>query len=422
MTSWLTRGVPLRARASAILRTRIIAQTAIFTAANVLVSLIGAVIKVVLAKRLSVQEFGSYSFVTSLLMFVALFFEFGLFLPAARLVASAEDDVRDRVIGAALILYVPVGLAFSAFVFAASYLVDDFFHVHVAVALRLAALVGFAYPFSLVGLQLSQGLDRLHASSVTTAAAQIMFAAMLTATVLIGGHLTLNVAVVLRSLTMLVASAWLAAWLGPRFRGAWAHVRELVAASRAYGFQVYVGRVLGTGTYNMDVLMLAALSNVREVAVYTLAGALGSAVSLPVTGFANALFKRMVRTKTLNPRWLTASWVLGVAGTAAAWLGGIVLIPVLFSHSYGSTVGLIPVMGLAQTIRGVTTIYNGFLSSQALGRDLRRAATVLTVSNLVLNFALIPPFAAVGAAWASVLALVANLLAHVIAYRRYARG
>jgi len=46
------------------------------------------------------------------------------------------------------------------------------------------------------------------------------------------------------------------------------------------------------------------------------------------------------------------------------------------------------------------------------------AGLVLTISNLILNFALIPPFGAMGAAWASFAALLANLAAHRVGYRR----
>jgi Na+-driven multidrug efflux pump len=66
----------------------------------------------------------------------------------------------------------------------------------------------------------------------------------------------------------------------------------------------------------------------------------------------------------------------------------------------------------------VTGIFNTFLSGHGRGRDLRNAGFVLTGSNIAFNFALIPPFGAAGAAWASLLALLANLIAHVVFYRR----
>jgi O-antigen/teichoic acid export membrane protein len=73
---------------------------------------------------------------------------------------------------------------------------------------------------------------------------------------------------------------------------------------------------------------------------------------------------------------------------------------------------------MAEAMRGTTGLYNAFLTAHARGRELRNAGMVLTISNVILNFALIPPFGAAGAAWASVLALVANLGAHIIGYRR----
>jgi O-antigen/teichoic acid export membrane protein len=53
-----------------------------------------------------------------------------------------------------------------------------------------------------------------------------------------------------------------------------------------------------------------------------------------------------------------------------------------------------------------------------MGRELRNAGLVLTMSNVVLNVALIPPFGGTGAAWASFVALLANFGAHVVGYRR----
>jgi O-antigen/teichoic acid export membrane protein len=73
-------------------------------------------------------------------------------------------------------------------------------------------------------------------------------------------------------------------------------------------------------------------------------------------------------------------------------------------------------------VRGVTMVYNSFLSAQARGKELRNASAVLTISNLVLNFMLIPRFGALGAAWASFIALVLNLAAHVAYYRRAVGG
>jgi O-antigen/teichoic acid export membrane protein len=109
---------------------------------------------------------------------------------------------------------------------------------------------------------------------------------------------------------------------------------------------------------------------------------------------------------------------VGIATVVVASVLAYPFIEIVFSASYLPAAALVLPLALAQMVRGVTTVYNQYLAAHARGRELRNAAIVLTISNVVLNFALIPPFGAMGAAWASVLALVVNLVAHVVYYRQ----
>jgi O-antigen/teichoic acid export membrane protein len=168
----------------------------------------------------------------------------------------------------------------------------------------------------------------------------------------------------------------------------------------------------------MDTLMVAAFADARSVGYYVLAGSIAYASGLPVTGMATALFARMTRTQELDRRWLAFAWGVGLAAVALTAALAEPFLRIVFSPRYTAAYALVIPLALAQMVRGVTTVYNSFLSAHARGRELRNAAVVLTGSNLVLNFALIPPFGAEGAAWASLFALALNLGAHVHYYRR----
>jgi O-antigen/teichoic acid export membrane protein len=206
--------------------------------------------------------------------------------------------------------------------------------------------------------------------------------------------------------------------VSPQFHGVPTRVRSLVADARSYGFQVYVGRVLSIATYNMDILMLGALADARAVGYYALAGSLAYAVGLPVSGMAAALFPRMATEDQIARRWLTLSWLSVGALAAVVVVAAHPLIPLVFGDRYELAVALVLPLALAAAVRAVTTVYNSFLAAKARGRELRNAALVLTGSNVVFNFVLIPPFGAKGAAWASFAALVLNYIAHVVSYRR----
>jgi O-antigen/teichoic acid export membrane protein len=323
--------------------------------------------------------------------------------------------------GAALLMYVGVGLAFSAVVFACSFFVDSVFRVHVSGALELGAVLAWAYPFMLlIGQQLSQGAGRLHVYSAGALLAQILVLGLIGGWLVLEKHhnLTVTTAFMLRSAAMAIAVLFMVLWMRPVLRNARSHVRGVVADTRAFGLSMYTGRVLSIATYNMDVLMLGAFADPRLVGFYTLAGSITALIATGAGGVGSALFPRMARTGTLGSGWLLLVLVGGLAATLGMVLLARPFIDTVFSSRYAGAAPLVLPLGLAAVVRGVTTIYNSFLTARGQGRELRNAGLALTGSNLILNLLLIPRFKATGAAWASVGALLVNLLVHVVyAYR-----
>ena len=264
-------------------------QTATHAGATAAASAANGLSKGLLAAVLSVSNFGAFAVGQTILMYASMFCEFGLFLPAARACAVSGPDEQHEIVGAAFVLFLPVAAVFVLVILTVSLFVNQLFHVDLADALRITAPLAIGWPFAYVGLQLAQGVGRLHVSALHGCLASALFLCALIGTRLLTGHTTVTGALVLQSLTLLAGGGALLVWLGPRFVRVRERIRILVHGARAYGFQVYVGRVLSVGTYNMDVLMLAALTSARVVANYALAGAIASAVGLPVTGLGNAL-------------------------------------------------------------------------------------------------------------------------------------
>jgi O-antigen/teichoic acid export membrane protein len=397
-------------------------ESTIFAVSSGISTLATAVATAILARNLSGSEFGDFSFAISFFLFVGIFFEFGLFLPAARMAAAGGAKVRHSIVGAAFIAFVPIAVAFLLVVLVLSFWVDGVFNVSAAAAVRWGAPLAIVFPFQPIALRLAQGVERLHVYSVAFAAGQVAFVMTVGVIVATGGQLSATTSAVIRSGAALLGMAWLAVWLRPSFAGAFHHVREFVRQARSYGFQIYVGNVLGIGTYNMDVLMVAAWTNSRQVGLYALAVAMSSVIGLPVIGLSSALFPRLVGQPRLEHRWIVLTFAIEALGAVALVLSAGYLVQLFFSARYNDAVRLVLPLALAQVVRGVTTTYNTFLSANAHGRQLRNAAIVLMVSNVALNFALIPQYGAWGAAWASLGALILNLGAHVWYYRQSLGG
>ena len=399
-------------------RSRTARQSLGFAGSAVVTNLLAVVSTAILTRHLETDEFGSYAFANSLLLLVALFFEFGLFVPAARLAAMSDPPLKREVVGAALAVYVPVAIAFAVTILGLSFFIDDWFHVEASSALQAAAPFVVAVPFGYVLQQIAQGVDRLHIASIAAVVAQLLLVALLAAWVGGGGGLTTATALVVRSISFLVAGIAAVFWLRPLFSHTVRWVRELIRQAWEWGFHQTIGRLLSIGTYNMDVLMLGIWATPRWVGLYFLAGSIAYATGLPVVGFSAALFPRMAREAAIRRRTLLVAAAIGAVCSVMAALLAEPAIRIFFSGSYVDAASLVPALVLAQFVRGITTIFNTFLSAHGKGVALRNAGLILTGSNVVFNFTLIPPFGAQGAAWASVLALVLNLAAHIWFYKR----
>jgi O-antigen/teichoic acid export membrane protein len=400
------------------LRSDVARQAAGFAGANLAANALAVVSTAIVTRSLTTDEFGNYAFAASLLVFVALFFEFGLFLPAARLAAVSEIPERRAIIGSALLVYLPVGVAYSSTIFLLSFGIDGWFHVEAGHAMRVAAPLAIGIPFGFVLQQLAQGLDRLHIFAASAVLAQLLLVVFFGLGAGVGGDLNPESALALRGVAFSLAGLACAFWLRPIFHRVRHWSGELVRQGREWGFQLYLGRILSIGTYNMDVLMLGIWTNARSVGLYALAGSLAAVSGLPVISMSAALFGRMARDVAIARRWLVLATVVGAVSALGAWLLAEPAIRIFFSERYVAAAALVPPLALAQFVRGLTTVFNTFLSAHGRGVELRNAGLVLAGSNIVFNFALIPAFGTQGAAWASVFALLANLAAHVFFYRR----
>jgi O-antigen/teichoic acid export membrane protein len=393
-------------------------QTVLFVASTAGAGLLGVVSQALVARELGVHEFAVYAFALAVLQFAATFFEFGLFVPAARQAALAEPHERTAIVGTALAAYVPVAVAFSALIFLISLVIDPIVDFDAGPTLMLASIGAFTFPFMLIGQALAQGTERLHVFSFANLGWQAVFALALSLLALAGVAYNSGDAVLLREASMATGVLLIATWLRPRIHDLRARLGRLVADAREWGRSVYVGRVLSTSTYNMDTLLVGLFAGAQEVAFYSLAKLLAYSISLPATGASGALFVRMASSPVIHRRWLEFGWLVGLGGAAALAAVASPLIDLAYGDEFARAATLVLPLAIAEAIRGVGAIYNGYLNAHAEGRAIRRAAVVFTVTNLITNFTLIPLFGGTGAAIASAIAMTASLLTCIYGYRR----
>jgi O-antigen/teichoic acid export membrane protein len=400
-----------------LLSSAVVRQTLLYTGGSLIASLLALVATAIVSRHLSTDAFGSYSFAVATYLFVALFFGFGIYPAAARLTALAHGRDARTVVGSALVLYVPVGVLYVGSMVGLSFLMARYIGVADGPALFAGALLGLGYPFFNAAQLLAQGENRLQVSAYGSVVFQALFIVMLLA-IVSAGTLSDTSATVLRSVALMLASIVVAVLLRPVFADVRSTVGRIFHDSREYGFNVYLGRLLSIGTYNMDVVLVGIWAPSRDVGFYALATALAAAVGLPISALGQSLFARLAGESQIDRRLILFTWLGGAGLAAVALLVAKPLISLVFSDRYVAAYPFLVPLLVATVIRGVTGLYISFLSAHGRGREMRNAALILTACNLMFNFTLIPAFGAMGAALASLAALSVNLCGYLFYYHR----
>ncbi len=402
-----------------LLVSRVIGQAAVYAAASGAAMGLSGVGKAIIAREMSPSSFGTFAFAISFATLVAVVFDFGIYSSASRRLARSGAGDRREIVGALLVAFVPLAALTSGAMFGLSFVVDGAFHAHAGSILRAGSILAWAWTFPLLGELTAKGADRLHVFSISNLAGSVGLVVALLAFIAAGVHFSAEFAYLVLNISFVGSLVMLWIWLKPKFQRVRVHIAAFVADTRAWAFQSYVGRFFSIGTYNMDVLMVAWFSDAKSTGYYSLAAALAGFMGLPMMGLAAALFPRMAHEDSIDRRWVGAAWAMAGLALIAVLLVVPPLVDLVFSKNYSPVASLAIPLVLATGVRGVTTVYNTFMSAHARGREMRNVAMILTGSNLVFNFALIPPFGATGAAWASLLALLVNYAAYVTYYRRY---
>src|SRR5581483_4603428 len=139
--------LPKRSGAQTLRRamgSKIVGQAAIYTVAGGAAMGLSGLSKVILARQMTPDAYGSFSFAMSLLALIAGAADLGVFISVARRLAQSDREGRRELAGASFLAFLPMAIATALVTFGLSFVTDSVFHVHAAGALRAVSLIAWA--------------------------------------------------------------------------------------------------------------------------------------------------------------------------------------------------------------------------------------------------------------------------------------
>ena len=222
------------------------------------------------------------------------------------------------------------------------------------------------------------------------------------------------------------ASGVLALLISGRALGVGALDRALLAEVVPFGFRAWLGGLAGSLNFRIDQVLMGFLATEAALGIYAVAVNVSEVVLYIPSVVGVLLVPLVARTHSdardgAVARVFRLSLLVTLGTSLVGALLGVVLIPAWFGSAYDASVT--PFLLLLPGSLGFVAMRlfsNALLGSSRPGRS-SLAPVVALVLGVALDFALIPPYGASGAAIAASGALVAGGIAAIVVYYRPSR-
>ncbi len=381
--------------------------------------ILGIFTSVINTRLLGPQQYGDLKFIQTLFNFVIMFFTMGIFVTGSKMLAQKENEHRKkRLIGSLFIfsIIISIGLSFSFFVF--SYFEEILFDNNLGFIIRLFSPLLFVFPFKICLENILQGDNRIYALSMFRLFPSVFY--------LIGAlainflsPLSLKFSLLIEFTGGIVLLLLMVPRLQPDFSKYKTEIKRIWEENKNYGFQVYIGIIIGTASAQLGGLAIGYYIDNTNVGFFSLSLKITMPLTLISASIGNTYFKDFANLDAIPRKASIAT--LGISTIALA--GCLILLkPVilfLYTEEYSSVIELAWFVSIGSVFHGFGDFVNRFLGAHGKGKEIRNGAIVTGIFNLFGYTFLIKYFGIQGAAITKMFSGIVYWVMMYFSYRTY---
>ncbi|QMU20908.1 flippase [Gordonia rubripertincta] len=384
--------------------------TAAMLLSRIVIAALGWAGSVIIARTLSPEDWGSYSFVFALLGLTAIFTDLGVGRAVmARLISDDAEDVA-RTSSAFIALRVLLGLV--GYVLAVLYVVVLQYPGEV---IRATAVAGLVVVFATPGQALTvifQSRHRLVLTAIAESLGQVLQLAITIAAALVAPWLLVFVlAPVANEIFALSAKiagiARRRSGLRPSRVVEWSRWKPMLTDA----LPLAIGFALTIALQKIDVLLLSLLDSLDAVGIYSIGYKFSDIMDTLILAAVGPISTLLVaawphRPGELRQRCRTAAIAFGAAGgvaVAAFWPSAEGIIELLYGRRFVEGADAARFLVLGAAIMSLIVLGIFLLAATGFAKRYPWIAVSGLALNIVLNLVLIPRYSYTGAAIATVI-------------------
>ena len=379
----------VREKINQIRHSRLARQTGVYSLMQVFSLGMGFLINVFLAKEMGVDQFGIYSFAVAVMGVVGIFFEFGFFSTAAKILADNQDPEEERHwLGAFFCFFLLISSLMGVCIFVLSYYIDDIFNDKIGNLLSQICFLSFVYILPSFMELVLKGNNKIYALSGFNFLQRFIGIVLIVVLYFMDQVRPLTVFYVM-GVAFAFAFFYIYFSMKPRFDRVFSYMKRCFAYNQEYGWAIYWGRIAGAAAYNIDKLLISYFSDARTVGLYTMAQSCASPKLTDTNAQSIAMYRQLAVTEIIPLRFIKRNLqALGASALIMVFAGYLTLVLYL-SGGYVEAFHYLLILAVVMCFQGAYGLYNTWLAGHGYAKIMRNIAVRIGIMDVVSNFLLI---------------------------------
>lgn len=368
---------------------RIARQTGVYSIMQVFSLGMGFLINVFLAKEMGVDQFGIYSFAVAVMSFVGIFFEFGFFSTAAKILADNTSPEEERHwLGIFFLFFLVINVGMVSFIFLLSFGIDYLFTDKIGSLLTSVCIFSYVYTLPSFMELVLKGNNRIYALSGFNFL-QRLFSLFILAGLWFWGYLEPLYIFYMLGISYIVAFLFIYFSMKPKFSRISAYVRHYISYNAQYGWPLYWGRIADAGAYNLDKILIPYFIDARTVGLYTLAYSFAAPILTIPNALAASTFRTFAEKSFIPSNIMRNNIRMILFSCLLVGLIGYAVLVLYLPQGYEQSFYYLLILILAFAFQGGYGLYNTWLAVRGHVLLLRNFSWRIAIVDVFANFFLI---------------------------------
>lgn len=370
--------------------------------------------------NLEPEIYGDVRYVNNIISFIASLLLLGYFVSGSRLLALSKDEQDSRRIKGAMIVILSITIVVMMLLMVLCYYIHfNFLNQQVAILFLVAIPISAAPLLQNYANTVFQGDNSIIKLSIGRLLPSALY---LLIAYLVYQHIqaTSQLMLLLQNGCIVIVFLVLIGLTYPSFKNIKESFCKLQKENKSYGFNVYVGSIAGVSlSYIAGITLGIFGENNVDVGMFTLAATLVTPLTMIPTVIGTAYFKRFANQQVIGSKVISITLLISIISLLLFSLLITPLVSLLYDDSYYIVAQIAIYLAIGTTMHGIGDMFNRFLGSHGLGKELRNGAFICGVVMVVGNIVLVYLWGINGAILTKVLASASYCLSMVYYYVRH---